>query len=71
MTYKGHIKNGTVVLDENVRLPEGAAVTVELTDASRPAPLSDLLRGVIGKAKDLPPDASMQKRHYLYGRPKS
>jgi hypothetical protein len=24
MTYSGHVKNGMVVLDERVRLPEGA-----------------------------------------------
>jgi hypothetical protein len=30
MTYKGHIKNGTVVLDQPVALPEGAEVNVDL-----------------------------------------
>lgn len=30
MTYKGHIKNGVAVLDEPVRLPEGAQVRIQL-----------------------------------------
>jgi len=29
MAYRGHIENGTVVLDEPVAVPEGTAVTVE------------------------------------------
>jgi hypothetical protein len=32
MTYRGHIKNGQVTLDEPARLPEGAEVSVELVD---------------------------------------
>ncbi|HUO08437.1 MAG TPA: hypothetical protein VM008_09080 [Phycisphaerae bacterium] len=71
MTYKGHIKNGTVVLDEPVALPEGALVTVDVIPAETTAPLSEKLKDVIGKATGLPPDASSQKRHYLYGHPKS
>jgi hypothetical protein len=71
MTYKGHIKNGSVVLDEPIALPDGAEVTVDLIPAPRPVPLAELLKGVIGQASGLPPDASSQKRHYLYGHPKS
>jgi len=29
MAYRGHIENGTVILDEPVDVPEGTAVTVE------------------------------------------
>ena len=71
MTFKGHIKNGTVVLDEAVTLPDGAAVTVDVIPLQPPVPLAELLKGVIGKATGLPSDASSQKRHYLYGHPKS
>src|SRR5258706_3940644 len=71
MTYKGHIKNGWVVLDEPVALPDGAEVTVDLIPAQPIVPLAELLKDVIGKATGLPPDASSQKRHYLYGHPKS
>lgn len=71
MTYKGHIKNGSVVLDEPVTLPDGAEVTVDLVAAKSLVPLAELLKDVIGKATGLPADASSQKRHYLYGHPKS
>lgn len=71
MTYKGHIKNGAVVLDQPVALPEGAEVSVDLIDVQSPVPLAESLKGIIGKATGLPPDASRQKRHYLYGHPKS
>lgn len=30
MTYKGHVENGTIVFDEPMDLPEGAAVQIEL-----------------------------------------
>jgi hypothetical protein len=32
MTYRGHVKNGQILLEEPVRLPEGAEVQVELTE---------------------------------------
>jgi hypothetical protein len=36
MTYRGHVKNGAVVLDTPAALPEGAAVEVSLIGAARP-----------------------------------
>jgi uncharacterized lipoprotein YbaY len=71
MTYKGHIKNGIVVLDQAVALPEGAEVSVDVVDAQHPATLAESLKGVIGKATGLPSDASSQKHHYLYWQPRS
>lgn len=32
MTYRGHIKNGQVTLDEPAQLPEGAEVRVEVVE---------------------------------------
>jgi hypothetical protein len=32
MSYHGHIKNGQVMFDEPVRLPEGAEVNVEVIE---------------------------------------
>ena len=32
MTYRGHIKNGRVTLNEPVGLPEGAEVSVEILE---------------------------------------
>lgn len=45
MTYKGHVQNGVVVLDEPVRLNEGARVTIEvLHDAPDEPPHPEILR---------------------------
>ncbi len=71
MFYKGHIKHGSIVFDEPVALPDGTEVTVDLIAVKPPIPLAELLKDVIDKATGLPPDASSQKRHYLYGHPKS
>jgi hypothetical protein len=78
MTYKGHVENGMVVLDDPVELPEGAAVSVavlDFFDEHSPADdvgptLYDRLEPVVGKAKGLPPDAAANVHHYLYGTPK-
>jgi hypothetical protein len=32
MTYRGHIRNGQVTLDDPVHLPEGTEVTVEVVE---------------------------------------
>lgn len=82
MTYRGHIKDGVVVLDEPAKLPEGAAVRVEAVtpDSDRPyankfaspgePTLVDEFREFIGIAPDLPPDMAENHDHYLYGTPK-
>lgn len=97
MTFRGYIRNGVVVLDAPLGLPDGTPVRVEASEGressrhvKRPAPgaqrrkkqgrstsksargasLFDRLRNVVGKAKDLPPDASSNIDHYLYGAPK-
>jgi hypothetical protein len=78
MTYRGRVKNGAVVLDSKLQLPEGAEVIVELVAApvesdkkeGRGPSLAERLSNVIGKAKGLPPDASINMDHHLYGMPK-
>ncbi len=30
MTYRGHVENGKIVLDEPVNLPDGAEVSIDL-----------------------------------------
>jgi len=77
VVYRGHIRDGRIELDEQVRLPEGAPVEVSITPQS-PAvgedelgpTLYERLKPVIGIAKGLPPDASINVDHYLYGHPK-
>lgn len=76
MTYKGTVKNGMVVLEGPGSLPEGTSVSVRpLKTAAaakkrRTRTLYDGLKPFIGMARGLPPDASMNVEHYLYGAPK-
>jgi len=78
MTYRGHVKNGVVVLDQPAELPEGAEVDVTVRteprtekDDEKPIPtLADRLRNVIGTVKGLPRDLAENHDHYLYGVPK-
>jgi len=71
MTYRGHVKNGVVVLDEPAELPEGAEVNVELLPARADEPtLGQKLMKYAGKAKGLPADLARNHDHYLHGAPK-
>lgn len=67
MSLTGHVRNGVVVLDEPVTLPEGTPVEIAVRDSAsdaRPS-LWDRLKNVVGKAVGLPADASAQIDHYL------
>ena len=80
MTYRGHVRNGLIVLDEPTDLPEGTAVEVhpaeETEPQQKPDPeekvptLYERLTPFIGMVKDAPPDASVNYEHHLYGSPK-
>ncbi|MEK7755679.1 MAG: hypothetical protein AAB385_00500 [Planctomycetota bacterium] len=77
MVYRGHIRDGRIELDEQVRLPEGAPVEVSVNGPSASSgsdegrsTLYDQLKDFIGSVDDLPSDASINVDHYLYGHPK-
>jgi hypothetical protein len=77
MTLLGHVKNGTIVFDPPVVLPEGAAVQVEVVAASDEKAstiprqtLLERLGNVVGSIDDLPEDMARNHDHYLYGTPK-
>ena len=77
MVYQGHVENGAIRLQDSVVLPEGAEVRVEIVAPADQRKsrqgrvnLYDRLKPLIGAAKDLPPDASVNVDHYLYGHPK-
>jgi hypothetical protein len=71
MTLEGRVLNGKIVLQPPASLPEGASVRIEVLTTEAPAPtLAERLSNVIGKAKGLPSDASINMDHYLYGTPK-
>ncbi|MCI0685497.1 MAG: hypothetical protein L0Y71_25630 [Gemmataceae bacterium] len=78
------MKNGKVLLEKPRAFADGTEVEVRRAKArksspkktkpakpkARPRSLADRLRNVIGRAKHLPPDASVNHDHYLYGLPK-
>jgi hypothetical protein len=72
MTYKGRIREGVVVLEEGVRLPDGTAVTVALADDPPTEPAGDGIYRVAELAVPTGiPDLAMNIDHYLYGHPKA
>ena len=76
MSFRGHIKDGVVVLDDPATLPEGAEVWVDLVAPAAPEraavpTLYDQFKDVAGAIKGLPPDFAQQHDHYIHGRPKS
>jgi len=71
MTYRGHVKNGVVVLDPAVALPEGAEVDVSPVSPAEAIPtVAERYKDIIGILDGLPPDASVNHDFYLYGAPK-
>lgn len=77
MTYRGRVKNGVVVLDDSVKLPEGVEVKIDLLTTSPEPPreeeiptLYERVEAFVGKVHGLPADASINLDHYLYGVPK-
>jgi len=71
MNYRGHVRNGVVVFDEQVPLSDGTAVEIEVAPSDGvKSSLRDLLLEFAGKAKGLPPDMARNHDHYLYGAPK-
>ncbi len=77
MTVSGHLHNGVVVLDSPTNLPNGTTVRVEIPETStnnatepERKTLYERFESFIGTAPELPPDASVNHDHYLYGTPK-
>ena len=71
MTYRGHIENGQVVLDESVALPEGTRVSVLVQPANdaQESALNWLAEHAVD-SHACPADLAHQHDHYLYGTPK-
>jgi hypothetical protein len=67
MTYRGHVKNGLIALDDPVQLPEGTEVSILVVDEGQ---------NVLSKVSDLavpgelPADFSEQHDHYIKGTPR-
>ncbi len=79
MTVRGKVTTGKVVLEKPLALPDGTEVEVCRVKRPKPAAkkakaprrtLTERPQSVIGKARHLPPDASVKHDQYLYGLPK-
>jgi len=72
MTYRGHIKNGQILLDEPAQLPEGAEVQIEVIGRANGESddLPELLLRHAGQGRGLPPDLAAEHDHYAHGKPK-
>ena len=70
MIYRGHVKNGVVVIDQDGALPEGAEVRVETMEGQPPKTLAERFKDVIGKAEGMPADFAENHDHYIHGDPK-
>ena len=75
MIYRGHVKDGMVVFDESVELPDGTEVRVDIVEQpsrceEKGRTLLERLQPVCGQAEGLPDDASFNVDHYLYNHPK-
>ncbi len=75
MVYTGHVKNGVILVDGPIELPEGALINFEIASESEALTASGLtfaerFAEVMGKAQNLPEDAAESHDHYLYGTPR-
>ncbi len=70
MTYSGRVKDGVIVLDPPVDLPEGTEVRVVSIEDAPAQTLAERFADVIGAASDLPEDMAENHDHYLHGAPK-
>jgi hypothetical protein len=78
MTFHGHVQDGNVVLNAAIGLPNGTPVTViavptptvAVNNEGEVPTLYERMKPFIGCIDDLPPDASENIDHYLYGHPK-
>jgi hypothetical protein len=76
MTLHGHVENGAIIFDPPIALPEGAAVEVqvmsiapaqEVPAIAEGSSLLERMKDFVGTFEGLPPDASVNLDHYLYG----
>jgi len=70
MVYFGHIKDGKVVPDPGVRLPEGTRVRIEPVEAVPAADDPAYRLYELATDDSLPPDLAHEHDHYIYGTPK-
>jgi hypothetical protein len=71
MTCHGTVRNGVVVLPEDVRIPDGATVRVEIVSEASDGPAggngSELFRAAERAKSTGIRDLALNHDHYLYG----
>ncbi len=70
MDYKGRVRNGRVVLEGDIMLPEGIAVNVSVEEETLAPTLYERHQAFIGLIDDLPADFAAEHDHYIHGTPK-
>jgi hypothetical protein len=78
MTYRGRVKNGVIVPEAGVRLPEGMDVRIEPvseseTRATEGPEVQQLREGLLlfsGVVTEGPSDLARNHDHYLHGTPR-
>jgi hypothetical protein len=74
MVYRGQVKNGAIVLEPGIQLPDGAQVRIEieLTEPSGASKGRDPLLRMTDLAVETGiEDLATNVDHYLYGHPKA
>ncbi len=70
MTYRGHVKNGQITLDEPVSLPEGTKLNIEIVDSHEQEPtVWEKLLELAGSVEG-PSDWAENHDHYIHGTPR-
>ena len=69
MTIMGTVRNGTIVLENSQKLPDGTRVQVVVQAGESEPTLTGLLK-YAGCMPDLPADFAQQHDHYIHGTPK-
>ena len=71
MSISGVIKNGQVVPEEMISLPEGTRVRIEPVTKAEPPTHAEIFRDFIGILGDLPADLAEHHDYYAQGKPRS
>ena len=70
MTYRGRLRNGMVVFDTPVSLPDGVEVEVSPATGATAPTWAEAFKDITGRAEGLPADMAKNHDHYLHGAPK-
>jgi len=76
MTWRGRVRGGVIIPDQDAKLDEGSEVTIQPVEAeSSPGPveectLAEHLLKFAGVLDGLPADLAQNHDHYIHGTPK-